>query len=476
MDKNTIDKNTLKLIIYVLIVVITIFLLYSIWKFDISNNSDRNIDRNDNNKLEEFEVSDDELNKMQSSQKYNLLTAPISMLLEEYTKEIPLVNNKDKFIKQIYIISEDDTVSTSNTIKKREIPLDLEISVIDSKGNERAVNMQKYKFKSPAPNQLSYADSSVNFMDLIDMNGELLYGNKIKLKSDTYKFMFDGIYIFGNDTGKDYKIPGGERDITINISGIDTGNLSANKPYLINRIVFKKPESFNNAIARRKATASKNKESTISIGETSMEIKTDNFINVNIDSKTEGFTNTGSNNQIILTPEILTHYYENPMLVMDKLTSININIPSDYLIDKIHGKEASTADIQQFKYVNNMIDFRDSLNPDTAVGDASLAGKNTLSMDILDVLNYQLKINTELKELDLNKFNIRELYNQKLDIASTIAKIDRVSNKYLDLIKDGDTHNAKKFIETIQILQNIKGELEEQEKLQKVDFNLNIKL
>ena len=91
-------------------------------------------------------------------------------------------------------------------------------------------------------------------------------------------------------------------------------------------------------------------------------------------------------------------------------------------------------------------------------------------------LDYQKKINTELKELDLNKFNIRELYNQKLDIASTIAKIDRISNNYLKLVQDADAHNAKKFAETIQLLQHLKAELEKQGKTQKVEFDFNLNL
>ena len=126
--------------------------------------------------------------------------------------------------------------------------------------------------------------------------------------------------------------------------------------------------------------------------------------------------------------------------------------------------------------IHNIIDFRDSLNPDTIVGNQNLSKKNNLSMDILDVLDYQNKINTELKELDVNKINIGELYKQKLDISATINKIDRISNNYLKLIQNSDEHNAKKFTETIQLLQYLKGELEKQKLNDKVNFEVNLEL
>jgi hypothetical protein len=442
------DKNTLKFIIYILIAVIALYLIYVMWAFDIPKTTTTNLIPTTTT-IENFDTATDTpLEKLPNIQKYNLLVAPSNMTEPSNIHEISSLGNK--FIKQIYIIVEDEI--TSNIITKREIPLDLEIIVTDNDGNEKYVNMNRYKLNNPPPTELSYPEKTLNLMNLLDMNGELVKGNKLTFKSDTYSFNFKHIFVFGNETGKDYKMLGGERDITSKLSGLDSdntiANITANKPYLISKIKFKLNTGITNTINTQSVELLNN----------------DGMPTLNLQD-------------ITLNTNSLIHYYDNPVLVSNNTANLNINkLNIDLLGSIFYGKLASTTDIQNFKFANGLIDFRDSLNPDTVVGDANLANKNAISMDILNVLDYQKKINTELKELDLNKFNIRELYNQKLDIASTIAKIDRISNNYLKLVQDADAHNAKKFTETIQLLQHLKAELEKQRKIQKVEFDFNLNL
>lgn len=448
------DKNTLKFIIYMLIAVIALYLIYVMWTFDIPKTTTTNLTPTTTT-IENFDATNTAtaLENLENIQKYNLLVSPSEMTDPSNTLEISELGNK--FIKQIYIIvedevneDEDDSGNNVETIIKREIPLDLEIIVSDNDGNEKYVNMNRYKLNNPPPTQLSYPGKTLNLMNLLDMNGELVKGYKITFKSDTYSFKFKHVFVFGNETGKDYKMLGGEREITAELIGLDTGNITATKPYLISRIKF----NLNNGI-----TDTDNAQSIVLIN--------------NDDIPTLDLQ------KITLNTNSLIHYYDNPVLVSNNTANLNILTTNiDLTKSNIYGKPASTTDIQNFKFVNGIIDFRDSLNPDTVVGDANLANKNTVSMDILNVLDYQKKINTELKDLDLNKFNIRELYNQKLDIASTIAKIDRISNNYLKLVQDADAHNAKKFTETIQLLQHLKAELEKQSKTQKVEFDFNLNL
>jgi predicted RNA-binding protein len=626
------DKNILKYGLYILISIIVLIILYNVWSF----NTDLIV--------ENFDV-DKEILKLTESYKYNLLHIPDDEPMSESNNIYSIKLNTNKFIKQIFIIVEDESSISRN------IPLDLQI-IVKNGDVEKYVNMSKYKLITDSSSGNFYSGKSMNFTNLTDLTGELLRGDTIILKSDTYKFKLANIYIFGNNTGVDYVPMGGERDITqsINIDE-DTGNISVLTPYLISKVEFipiiegfediedfkigrrfkrfikkikrgarkhrrarskikkykksynysindstslmddilniikyyksqlniirlkkigdrnvkkdtlrrldkeleiiknkittqlfnsindaKKTEINNNVIklidkvnvdylgnkiqgklSARAKLLSKNEwnnhkryvlDPLLDINNGKLKLLYNEFINEpkiiadttesKIDEEStdelssstkgtidfsissfenvEGFTDLKYNSdEIILTPYILTYYFEKPILIMNDLTNLSINI-SNYRINKIYGKPASSNDINEFKFSNGLISFRDSLNPDTIVGDKAILDKVKTSMEILDVLDYQKKINAQLKQLDLNKHNIRDLYNQKIDIINTIKKIDRISNNYLKQIQDADEYNAKKFTETIDILQYLKSELEKQERLQKTRFDINLHL
>ena len=104
----------------------------------------------------------------------------------------------------------------------------------------------------------------------------------------------------------------------------------------------------------------------------------ENFADSNSNDNIEGFNNEPklfNSSNIIITKDILNYYYENPIIVMTGLTEVKITVPDDYIIKKVYGKEASSNDIQNFKFIHNIIDFRDSLNPDTIVGNQNLSKK-----------------------------------------------------------------------------------------------------
>jgi predicted RNA-binding protein len=654
------DRNTLKNGLYILIGIIIVIILYNLWIFntnDMNNGKSVNNINMDNIPVENFDMVS-ELAKLDSIQKYNLLVEPVIMESSSNTYEVDLGLNKNKFIKQIFIIVIDEDDNAGGNVK-RSIPLDLQIIVKDG-DVENHVDMSKYKLITTTNNDIFYSGKSVNFDRLTDKNGELVKGNKIILKSDTYKFKFANIYVFGNNTGVDYVPMGGERDISDKISvDTDTGKLSALTPYLISKIEFidnglsDNAEAFNNMVndnnmntvenfkfldrikklkiykksvdgidklkERKKQLRSIKNDSNYYINDDTDKIANDidniikyyyaqlrilrikkiGYIHVknstlrklkrdllkvkdkikskvldeitkpekdyieknvfalidNINSSRswskqkeevldpllnntngvliqfknnyadilgietdlmlsdevvateeelaeniannsatgtvevelntdEGFNNVegfaGNTNiydttEIILAPTVLTYYFEEPLLIMNELTDVKIVIPG-YKINKKYGKPASNNDIQNFKFANGLISFRDSLNPDTVLGDRDILDKVGDSMEILDVLDYQKKINSQLKQLDLNKHNIKDLYKQKVEIINTINKIDRISNNYLKQIKDADAHNANKFNETIELLQYLKSELNKQANLEKTKFDINLHL
>ena len=233
------DKNTLKFIIYMLIAVIALYLIYTMWTFDLYKTTTTNLSPTTTT-IENFDSND-----ITGIQKYNLLVNPNSTT--EPSNTLDILDLENKFIKQIIIVvideiaeytdTETDTVLYKTNIK-REIPLDLEIIVTDDNGNEKHINMNKYKLDNLPPTQLTYPGKTLNLMNLLDKNGELVKGNKITFKSDTYSFKFNQVFILGNETGKDYKELRGEREITSELTNLNGGVVSANKPYLISRIEF----------------------------------------------------------------------------------------------------------------------------------------------------------------------------------------------------------------------------------------------
>jgi hypothetical protein len=412
------NKNTLKIIIYILITIIILFLLYNIYYFDVKINN-----------IENFDIDENMI-------KYNL----ISIKSMDTNNNIYSITLPDmKFIKTIFIECIDEKNDETDSIKKNDIPLDLEIIIKDENNIDRYVNMDKYKL-SGLTDQIYYSDKKKIFFDILDNKNELLYGKTIILKSNIYKFKFNKILIYGNDNGNDYSKLFGEIDIT---TEIDKQTFDCVKPYLISKIEFNLVE-----------------EEDVNEYKSIIEVSGDEF---------------NKQYNIILDSYHKTYYFTEPLLVFNNLLTYNIT-NTNTTINNIYGKVANSTEIQNFKFLNGIITYRDSLNPDTILGDKQIEEKIEKGIEVLDVLNYQEKINKQLKQLDVHKFNIRELYNQKLDIKNTISKIDRISNNYIKLIKDTDSHNANKFVETINLLQYLKSQLEQQERLEKVNFNINFKI
>jgi hypothetical protein len=412
------NKNILKYGLYVCIIFILVVVLFIILKFNESFF----------NKIENF-TAIDELEKLKNLQKYNLLASDSMNIFENiYSITLP----KNYFIKQIYIVVEDEEID-SEVKRKSYIPIDLEIIVINN-GNEKYINMNNYKLSSSS--QIYYPGKSLDILNITDNNDNFVNGNKIIFKSESQNFKFSNILIFGNDNGSKYIELINETDITSNIKIIN-GNLTSSIPYLISNIEFN------------------------TVGNISLYLKNNGTI-----FKTYN---------ILLDDYIKKYYFNNPILINEETLSVYFSDDfSDAQITAIYGKKASSADIQNFRFTYGLISFRDSLNPDTILGEKELIDKIDKSTEILDVLDYQKKINSQLKQLDLNKKNIRDLYNQKQEVIETINKIDRISNTYLKLIKDTDEYNAKKFTETIELLQYLKNSLEQRLKLQKVNFDFNL--
>lgn len=442
--------NSVKYFIYVLILIIAGYLLYSVntIKFTTELNN------------ENFVVESSEF-----KQKYNLLKYDNSMTTPNKTYNIILDNNN--FIKQIFIKTNEDGV----------IPLDLKIIIKDTVVNsEVEVDMSKYKLNNYSDDNLGYSSKYLQLNNITDKTGKLIKGDIVFFSSNINIQLVD-IIILGNKTGKDYKGISGEtllytsntntNDNTndndnskINVETKTSSNTkvlssNSNGTYLISKIVF--TSSYNNV---------SNITNNVNSDMTSNNVGVITIINLDNSNK-KIVDNSGYD----ITDKVNILFFDEMQLLSD-ISKIEITPKNGYIISEIYGKLANNADIQNFKLVNDIISASDSLNPDAVCGAENLEKQNNMGMDILNILNYQQKINDELQQLDINKLNIRRLENQKMEIQALVNKIERVNNKYLDALKQGDEYNSKKFFETVKILEYLKQQLDLQANIPKQKYNI----
>ena len=410
----------------VLIFLLSITILYFIYKIY-------------DNKIGEYHINEKFSNN--NSQKYNLL----SYSAKENTDPISLdiVLNKPSFIKQIYLKSE------------KAIPLDLQILVNNNQNNtEKYIDMSSYKVFEINDASLFYDSKELNLDNIVDNNNNIIQGDNIKLYSKTYNLEFTEIIIYGNDTGRNYKFLSGEQQLysstavnnTINYNTINT-NFNPNEKCIVSKIDFTK--FFNPSTTTTTTTAT-----TIDIN------ITNNYLTKNM-----SFLIHKNAPFVVFEKPILV---DNAFSVLDDKNALISNIV-------IHGKIALPIDIQNYKFDNNIILTDDVLNLDDITGTAKeLEYKNNTNLMVLDVLNYQDKINRELKELNLNKYNIRKMKNKQIEIDNIKMKIDNITDKYLSLMKSSDDYNSDKLFETINNINMLKNELDNKETTPIEAINLNI--
>lgn len=395
--------NYLLLLSFIIIILIIIYLIY------------------DNNK-ELFIIGN-----MDIKQKYNI----INHLRESYMNRpnneftINLRNKETNFIKGIYIWSDINN----------KIPINLEIKIEDTENNiTNYVDMKKY-ITSENIELLNYKGQGFYFDNIKNLSGDLIKGNKITFKSNI-DFRFNRVYVYGNVTGNDYK------EIMYNI--IDNSNyninnniitFNENNNYTIERIKFKEFKN-QNKLEYWFTIGYKNK------GMTSL-IKYDN----GVFNKSEFLVN-------IRNPYI----YFDKIFIANKIKINNINLT----IDKIYGKKTTTED-----EIQNKIELKNSSNANEALNPKSifnlyedLETKISKHDNNMNVLNYQEKINKELKQLENNKMNLQLIQNQRNKVNNLIDKIELLTNKYADNIKNNDSYNLNKFKESVNILNHLKKELD----------------
>lgn len=336
---------------------------------------------------------------------------------------------KMPYIKQIYIEM------------KENVPYDLKIRIKDINNyKEYKVDMKKYK-SSIGDGNLTYSNNFLNLDNILDEFGNIISGNKVYFKSYT-DFKIKKIYICGN-------INGINNDILINNNNEISLNDNNKKDYIINKISFKNDNNYDIKI----------------------------YYNNNYDTETDY-----NNKEYITTMEKFKirnnarHIFFFKPLLVNKLKIKNNNNNENINYDEynIYGKEPNNDEIQNYKLENNLISYKDSLNPSTLCGINNLKKEQSDSMKILDVLNYNDKINTELKNLELNKYNIQVLDNQKNDIQHLINRINNYSNKYINQLKKDDQYNIKKYKDINKTIEFLKKYIDE--KTSQSDLNIDINL
>lgn len=419
-------KDILIIFIYLLIIAVISYIIYSIYnhsnkeKFTVNN--DDSITQNYN--LLGYEIISSEDDKSEGFTQSDDLTLDITL-------------KKPGFIKEIYLNC--DGI----------IPYSLKMDVIDTKNNKKnTIDLNKYKIDD----KLDFGNNSYLFSNITGLNNLKLSGDKISLiipnVADTLQIK--EIYIYGNNDGEDKEPIAGFVENEVNKE-------SESEKFIITKEV----DTLFSHIEIPKAAVK------------TIELKTkvvyyNNLQNGSIELE-ETFYTIGEANKIFFDKIILANKVEITITGTDgnevaQLNSVNI-----------YSKVPTSRDTQSYKFENNLINFRDSLNPDAVCDSNELKEINNLSSELLDILDYQEKINTELRELDLNKINLRRQQNQKLEVQNIVNKIDLLTEEYLNRIKNDDDYNNKKFFETIKILNYLKQQLDTRSRVPKLKVNVNIK-
>lgn len=394
------------------------------------------------NKIGEYHINEKFSNNNKFTQKYNLLSYSAKENTDADPISLDIVLNKPSFIKQIYLKSE------------KAIPLDLQILVNNNQNNsEKYIDMSSYKVFEINDESLFYDSKELKLDNIVDNNNNIIQGDNIKLYSKTYNIEFTEIIIYGNETGRNYKFLSGEQQLysasttNNNIINYDAETFKPNEKCIVSKIDF---TEFINSLST----------STTPITTTPVTINiTNNYLTKNMSFLIH-----------INAPFVV---FEKPVLV-DNYFSVTQNSKSIENI-VIHGKIALPIDIQNYKFDNNIILTDDVLNLDDITGTAKeLEYKNNTNLMVLDVLNYQDKINRELKELNLNKYNIRKMKNKQIEIDNIKMKIDNITDKYLSLMKASDDYNSDKLFETINNINMLKNELDSKETTPTEAIDLNI--
>lgn len=419
-------KDILIIFIYLLIIAVISYIIYSIY--------------NHSNK-EKFTVNNDS----SITQNYNLLGYEIisseETESEDFTQSddltLDITLKKSGFIKEIYLGC--DGI----------IPYSLKMDVIDTKNNKKnTIDLSKYKID----NKLDFGNNSYLFSNITGLNNLKLSGNKISLiipnVADTLQIK--EIYIYGNNDGED-KEP---------IAGFVENEVNKESDTSSKYIIEKEVDTLFSHIEIPLLPSDETVELKTKV------VYTNNLQNGSIELE-ETFYTVGEANKIFFDKIILANKVE--------ITITNNGTAVSGLNVNIYSKVPTSRDIQSYKFENNLIDFRDSLNPDAVCDSNELKEINNLSSELLDILDYQEKINTELRELDLNKINLRRQQNQKLEVQNIVNKIDLLTEEYLNRIKNDDDYNNKKFFETIKILNYLKQQLDTRSKVPKLKVNVNIK-
>lgn len=375
----------------------------------------------------------------QPIEKYNLIKLSTDLTIND-NNDIVITLDDTYFLKEL-------TLTFDNL---KIVSYGFKIIVEDTINNkEYELNMDNYE--SNSKNEYSLDTSKqLKYDNLKDKYDNKLFGNRIIIKNaDLFNFTdtnstqsldLKKIRIYGNKSGSDYSenITFTEKEMTSNIG-----------------------EQFISHIKIDTSAMSDN--------------DTVNKINIKYKNKYLDFQKNLGEFMITQNDNII---YLEKVILADNLVITNItNSPSTTLNNSeytIFSKNVNFSDLENYKLENNIIDFQDKINPDLVCNIDKLKSVNNVGMELLDILNYQEKINSEMKELDMNKINIRRQENQKIEIQNLVNKINRITDKYLQQVKNDDDYNNKKFFETIEVLNFLKKELDNRSTEPKLNINVKV--
>ena len=329
-----------------------------------------------------------------------------------------------------------------------KIPLDLNVVVINTKLNiKQTVNMDKYKIDKSINKFYTYTNNQSNllFTDMLDVNGNPLFGDQLIFSSSSIIFVITKLVVFGNSN----KLDAAQLDIKNSLE-INMDKLGKNVNFIITQIT----------ISNASSSPSKYK------------IKYTNTI-----EEGEHNYNGPVNNKFYVTSTYNNIYCFKKLLVntITILTENDVVLSDDNYL--LYGYIPDSNDIQSYKFEKGLISFKDSLNPDSVCSYNKLKEGITTSESIIDILNYQDNINYEINELDKNRYNLLELENQKLATANLVNRINTYSDKYITLLKNNDEYNINKYNEAKDTVDGLKSILEERLNKQptgNIDVNIDI--
>lgn len=399
----TYNIKTQLLIIFIFFISL-IFIYYQFKNNSITNEDiNKNISEN-NTDIENF---DDNANHLQN---YNLIANKnINIGKNNNSKTIILPDNY--YIKEIVV----------KAFNNKKISYDLEI-FINNNGKKTEINMSQYKLDDTI---FFYDDNILVFDKLEAINGDPILCRRMEFYCPT-GLNIENILVFGNKTNS---------EISYGVSIFDDIILNGSgKDYYINSIEL---EPVNNNIL-------------------------DNDILINIKHKSS-LDNDYSTIKYyaIINREYNLVFFQPPLLAnhLDIFNQNNINIIDDFNM-KIYGSIADDADKQKYMFEYGKLSFRDSLNPNKIITFDQLKDKTNKSMEIMELLDYQKKINTELREEDYNRELLYKLKTQESEINKLISKINKVSDEHVKLLQDTDDYNSNKLFTTMKILEFLKSELD----------------